>query len=62
MLPDPGIQMGGCGCWMGRGQRFTVPSWKYLPFHAKISFACQAFVTSSTASRYRSRCSIGVIP
>ena len=23
MLPEPGIQMGGCGCCSGRGQTFT---------------------------------------
>jgi len=30
-----------------------------LPFQAKISFADQALVTSASASRKRSRCSIG---
>jgi hypothetical protein len=28
MLPEPGTHTGGWGCWMGRGQRFTVGSWK----------------------------------
>ena len=23
-LPEPGIQIGGCGCWIGRGHRFTI--------------------------------------
>src|SRR2546430_6790285 len=62
MLPEPGTHIGGCGCWMGRGQRFTFASWKYRPFHAKISRACQALSVSANASRYRSRCSIGVTP
>ena len=44
MLPEPGTHTGGCGCWMGRGHRFTLASWVYLPFHAKISRACQAFM------------------
>ncbi len=51
MLPEPGTQTGGCGSWIGRGHRLTWPSWKYFPFHAKISFACHAFSTSSKASR-----------
>ena len=51
MDPEPGTHTGGCGSWTGRGQRFTWPSWKYFPFHAKISFACHAFSTRSNASR-----------
>jgi hypothetical protein len=28
MLPEPGIQIGGWGCWTGRGHRLTFASWK----------------------------------
>src|SRR6266852_3842493 len=54
MLPEPGTHTGGCGSWIGRGHRFTVASWKYRPFHEKISRACHAFSVSAKASRYRS--------
>jgi len=61
MFFDSGIQMGGCGCWIGWGYRFIVPSWKYLLFYVKIFFVCQVFVISSMVFRYCFWCSIGVM-
>jgi hypothetical protein len=49
-FPTAGTQIGGCGCWIGRGQMFTKGYREYFPFQAKGSVADQAFSTRSRLS------------
>ena len=49
--PVPGIQIGGCGCWTGRGQMFTWPYFSKRPFHGKGRGSDHAFRISSRCSR-----------
>ena len=44
MLPEPGTHTGGCGCWMGRGHRFTLAELDSSDRSTRRSRAtCQAF-------------------
>ena len=45
--PLPGIQIGGCGCWIGRGSTFTCPYFSKRPFQANGSRSAQALRISS---------------
>jgi len=41
--PIPGIQIGGCGCWIGRGQMLTWPYFSKRPFQGNGRGSDHAF-------------------